>query len=189
MSRLAAVFGSARLTEGDTEYAEAHEVGRRLADAGWAVATGGYMGVMEAACRGAVEAGGHTVGVTVAGWEGRRPNRWVREERPGADLFDRLRILVGGSDAMVAVAGGVGTLAEVAVAWNLAQHAVRDGAPPRPLVLVGARWDALREVFDRHLVDLESDADLIRHARAPAEVPDALRGGHRAGWSEGSPRG
>ena len=50
-----AVFGSARLAAGDAEYDQARALGRLIGEAGWTVATGGYTGVMEAACRGAID--------------------------------------------------------------------------------------------------------------------------------------
>ena len=62
--RIVTVFGSSRPSEGDSDYAEARELGRRLAERGFAVCSGGYGGVMEAASRGAKEAGGKTYGVT-----------------------------------------------------------------------------------------------------------------------------
>jgi uncharacterized protein (TIGR00730 family) len=172
---LVAVFGSARLAEGDAEYDHARALGRMIGEAGWTVATGGYTGVMEAACRGAAEAGGHTVGVTIAGWPWREPNRWVREQRPGVDLFDRLRILVGQSAAMVAVAGGVGTLGEVALGWNMMQHAVRDGGSTRPLVVMGPRWRGLIDSFGEHLIDGPGDRGLVDLVDHPAEAMVTLR--------------
>jgi len=175
VSAIISVFGSARLQEGDAEYEAARELGGLVAEAGWTVATGGYFGVMEAVCRGAAEAGGLTIGVTLAGWDHRSPNRWVKEERPGVDLFDRLRILVAGCEAMVAVAGGVGTLAEVAVAWNLMQHESRDGGETRPLVLMGRRWQGLGDAFTAHLIDGPRDTDLIELAPDPLGVAVVLR--------------
>jgi predicted Rossmann-fold nucleotide-binding protein len=155
---LVAVFGSARLAEGDAEYDHARALGRMIGEAGWTVATGGY-----------------TVGVTIAGWPWREPNRWVREQRPGVDLFDRLRILVGQSAAMVAVAGGVGTLGEVALGWNMMQHAVRDGGSTRPLVVMGPRWRGLIDSFGEHLIDGPGDRGLVDLVDHPAEAMVTLR--------------
>lgn len=161
---VAAVFGSARLAPADAEYAEARLLGSLLARAGWTVCTGGYDGAMAAASAGAADAGGHVVGVTVAGWSARRAaNPWVREERAAEGLLARVEELLR-SDAWVAVAGGVGTLSEVALAWNLLQ--TRD-VHPRPLVVVGARWAALLPALRAHLVIDDADLALVRH------VPDA----------------
>ncbi|MFM8828515.1 MAG: LOG family protein, partial [Actinomycetota bacterium] len=111
----------------------AGRAGRLLGEHGWTVATGGHDGAMAAVSRGAREAGAHVVGVTMPGPQGRSPNAWVAEERPADDLFARLRMLLD-ADAWIAVAGGVGTLAEIAVAWNLMQNA---HVAVRPLIVVG----------------------------------------------------
>jgi uncharacterized protein (TIGR00730 family) len=155
--RLASVFGSSRLGEGEAEYEQARELGRRLVLAGWTPCTGGYQGTMEAVCRGAAEAGGRPVGVTVAAWDWLSPNRWVAERREAADLYERLRALIA-VDAMIAVGGGVGTLAEVALAWNLGQRRPEDR---RPLIVVGARCRGLLDAFAAHLIDGPRDLDLI----------------------------
>jgi uncharacterized protein (TIGR00730 family) len=163
-ARVASVFGSARLREEDPEYAIARRLGSLLAEAGWTVCTGGYDGAMAAVSRGAREAGGHVVGVTMAAWDGRLvPNAWLAEVRPAEDLFARLRALLV-TDAWLAVAGGVGTLAEIAVAWNLLQM---DHVPPRPLVLVGPRWRAVLATVERELVVGPRDLALPRVADTP----------------------
>lgn len=165
---VAAVFGSARVTEQDDEYLIAVRTGRLLAESGWAVMTGGYHGAMEAASRGAGDAGGHVIGVTVANWIDRSaPNRWVVEERCAPDLLARLAQLMA-ADALIAVGGGVGTLAEVALAWNLKQ---RDHAFP-PLVLVGRRWERVLPVLARELVIDEHD---LRHVHLVGDPDAAMR--------------
>lgn len=152
---------------GDAEYEEAHRLGGLLARAGWSVCTGGYDGAMAAVSRGAGEAGGRVIGVTVAGWRARMaPNRWVTEERAADDLLTRVGVLLEG-DAWLAVSGGVGTLSEVALAWNLLQ--TRD-VSPRPLVLIGARWRRLLPALRRDLVIGDHDVALIRLADGPDEA-------------------
>ena len=66
---LVTVFGGARVGSDSQLYADSLELGRRLAEAGFVVATGGYTGTMEAVLRGAREAGAHTVGYTCATFE------------------------------------------------------------------------------------------------------------------------
>jgi uncharacterized protein (TIGR00730 family) len=153
------VFGSARLRPGEPEYAEARRLGELIARAGWTVCTGGYDGAMAAASEGAAAAGGHVVGVTVSGWAGRQEaNPWVREERAADGLVARVAELLA-SDAWVAVAGGVGTLSEVALAWNLLQTG---DVGPRPLVAVGPRWRALLPLLRAHLIVDDGDMGLVR---------------------------
>jgi uncharacterized protein (TIGR00725 family) len=79
---IAVVFGSNSPQEGDLDYTEARQLGYALAQAGYVLATGGYFGTMEAASRGAKEAGGHVIGVTTSIFDGVRlhPNAYLDEE-------------------------------------------------------------------------------------------------------------
>ena len=170
--RSVAVFGSARLAPGDAEYEGARELGALIAREGWAVRTGGYNGAMAAVSEGAAGAGGHVIGVTVAGWERRlMPNRWVGEERAAEGLLARIEELLD-ADGWVAVAGGIGTLAELALAWNLLQ--IGD-VGPRPLVLMGERWRSFLPAIRAHLVVDDHDLDHVRRAGGPAETIRILR--------------
>jgi uncharacterized protein (TIGR00730 family) len=141
------VFGGSNTREGETAYDEARELGSLLAKAGHAVLTGGYIGTMEAVSRGASEAGGHVIGVTcddIEKWRPVKPNAWIKEERRFATLQERLNALIHGCDAAVALPGGPGTLTEIALTWNLM---VVESLPRRPLVLVGAGWQAVLNQF------------------------------------------
>lgn len=180
-ARRVTVFGSSRATAGDPAYAEAMRLGRLLAEGGYAVCTGGYSGLMEAVSRGAAEAGGRVVGVTVKSWASRlQPNAWLGEEIAAEHLFERLLRLTE-SDAYVALSGGLGTLGEVALAWNLFQT---ESIPVRPLILVGDLWPRLVaclkaelrvEPHDLQLVQFAETVDgvvpLIRHVAGQAPDP------------------
>jgi uncharacterized protein (TIGR00730 family) len=167
-----AVFGSADPLPGEPLYEEAREVGRLLARDGWRVATGGYGGVMEGASRGAREAGGATVGVVSTLFRSRRPNRHLTQILTVTDLHDRMRALVELGEAYVVLWGKSGTLAEAALVWAL----LRAGSlPPRPVLLLGARWERLL-AYLRETKMLEGDElRSTRVALTPAEVPAALR--------------
>jgi uncharacterized protein (TIGR00730 family) len=145
------IFGGAQPKPGDPAYQEALRLGMLLAQAGHTVLTGGYIGTMEAISRGAYEAGGHVVGVTCQEIEDYRPskaNDWVREERRFTSLMDRLKALIDGCDAAMALPGGAGTLTEIALAWNLL---IIGAIPARPLILIGPGWQATFETYFRHL--------------------------------------
>jgi uncharacterized protein (TIGR00730 family) len=158
---VAAVFGSARLASSDPEYQQGVRLGRLLAERGWTVQTGGYDGMMGAVSRGAHAGGGHVVGVTLQSFRGTKPpNEWVLEEREAEDLFARVRGLVQ-ADAWIGLAGGIGTLAEVALAWNLHQNWPSEA---RPLVLVGPRWAELVPAIGRLLVVDGRDLGIVRLA-------------------------
>ena len=100
---------------GGPEIAAAEAVGRGLAQAGAAVVCGGLGGVMEAACRGAAEGGGLTIGF-LPGADRAAANRWVRVAIPTGLGELRNGLIVRAADAVVAVGGAYGTLSEIALA-------------------------------------------------------------------------
>lgn len=116
--KIVTVFGSSLPREGSPAYVEAHRLGRLLAEAGYAVCNGGYGGLMEASARGAREAGGHTIGVTCAVWT-RKPNPFVVEQVHTQSFSERLMTLIQRGDAYVVLPGGTGTLAELALVWEM----------------------------------------------------------------------
>lgn len=130
------VFGSARPQPGSDAYRSAQELGAALAQAGFVVANGGYGGTMEAAARGAREAGGWTIGVT-ADKISTLANRWIQEQIRVADWRDRLFKLIELGHGYVALPGGTGTLAELAVVWEMVNKCL---LPVKPLVLLGEHW-------------------------------------------------
>jgi predicted Rossmann-fold nucleotide-binding protein len=108
---------------------------------------------MEAASRGASEAGGHVIGVTcvdIENWRKVGANRWVKEEWRKQTLIERLQALVEGCDAALALPGGPGTLTEVALMWNLM---IVESLHRRPLILIGDDWQA---VFDQVFQQLDT---------------------------------
>src|SRR5258708_7157781 len=135
------VFGSSRPEEGHAEYAEAVELGKALAEAGFAVCTGGYGGVMEGVSRGAREAGGRVLAVTSSFFKP-RANRWVDEEITMATWQERLFELVRLGDGYVACKGGTGTLVELAVVWEMLNKKAMER---RPFVVLGNFWQPILE--------------------------------------------
>ena len=154
---IVAVYGSARIGTDDPRFAAARALGGALAQAGLTVATGGYQGVMAAISRGAHDAGGEVIGYTVSSWDGLPANEWVTRKVDSADLFERLR-LFSKADLMIALDGGIGTLTEVAVSWNLLQV----GSSAQPLLMVGDEWAELVDFVARRLVVAPVDLVLVR---------------------------
>jgi uncharacterized protein (TIGR00730 family) len=134
------IFGGSQAKPGDLVYQEAYLLGSLLANAGYTIQTGGYIGVMEASSRGAAESGGHVIGCTcdeIEKWRPVGPNRWVNEERRYPTLRQRLFALIDTCDAAIAMPGGIGTLAEIAEIWS---HVQSQAISPRPIILVGSGW-------------------------------------------------
>jgi uncharacterized protein (TIGR00730 family) len=146
-----AVFGSSEPRDGAREYARAQEVGRRLALEGFPVISGGYGGVMEAASRGAREAGGQAVGVVCSVFSERTPNPFLTETVRTHDLFERTRELVQRARGFVVLPGNAGTLAELTFLWALDRAGCLAG---RPVVLLGRRWSGwLEDLARRRMLD------------------------------------
>jgi uncharacterized protein (TIGR00730 family) len=115
------VFGSARFTEGNPYYELTRRVGAGLAKLGFTVMTGGGPGVMEAATRGAKEAGGFTVGCNIVLPEEQKVNPWIDRSVTFEHFFVRKVMLVKYSYAFVVMPGGLGTMDELFEALTLIQ--------------------------------------------------------------------
>ena len=148
MSTRISVFGGSHPKPGDPLYQDALHLGKSLAKNGYILLNGGYIGTMEALSRGAAEAGGHVIGVTrdqIETWRPVKANPWVTEEWHYASLQERIFALIENCDAFLALPGGIGTLAEIMLAWNLLlTHCIS----PRPLILIGTGW----QVTIRHFI-------------------------------------
>lgn len=176
-----AIFGGATPPSNGTSYEDAYRLGQKLARAGHVVLTGGYIGTMEAASRGAAESGGHVIGVTcdeIEAWRPGKANCWVLEEWRYPTLHERLMALIDGSDAAIALPGGVGTLLEISMMWN---RMGIDAIPIKPLVLVGDGWrhamtaffaaqDGYVSAHSQKLVsfapDVDAAFDFLQHTQA-----------------------
>jgi uncharacterized protein (TIGR00725 family) len=126
-------------------------LGQLIGNDGHTILTGGYIGTMEAGSRGCAEAGGHVIGVTcdeIEAWRPVKPNRWVQQEIRRTTVKERLLTLIEECDQAIALPGGVGTLAEIAMMWNQMQI---QAIPVRPLVLVGEGWQRTCETMFNHL--------------------------------------
>ena len=157
------VFGSSQPPPLSPPYQLAYELGRAIAVEGWTLCNGGYGGTMEAAAKGALEAGGHTIGVTCHIFRRNGPNAYIKQEVPTFDLLTRLNILVRLGRAYVVLPGGTGTLLELALVWELFnKRLLRRNSP---IVLLGENWAPL--------------IDLVLH-----EQPESLRPHIAPGVSE-----
>ena len=115
------VFGSARVHEGHPAYEEAREVGRRFAEVGFAVVTGGGPGVMEAANRGAREGGGLSVGFNIELPHEQHENPYLDIELTFKHFYARKTMFVKAAEGFVIFPGGFGTLDELFESLTLIQ--------------------------------------------------------------------
>ncbi len=165
------VFGSSLPRQGEAAYEDARALGREIARRAARVVCGGYGGVMEAACRGAAEAGGSSVGIVLAGRG--QPNPFLTETISVASLSERLEKLRDACDAWVFLPRGLGTMLELV--W-IAESIVKGEARPRPVVVLGEFW---RPVIETALGEASTTAGAdalaasIRFVRGPGEAAAA----------------
>jgi hypothetical protein len=153
MPKVVTVFGSSAPEPGELEYETAKELGRLIAEAGFVLKNGGYGGTMEAGASGANGAAGTTIGVILNGFWGSKGNRWLDEKICTEDLFERLKMLITGSDAFVILPGSSGTLAEITLLLEMVAKKIM---PPAPVVFIGDFWKPLLDIFGRIIPDAPS---------------------------------
>ena len=170
------VFGSARTLPGEPDYLLGEQVGRGLAEAGFGVITGGGPGIMEAANKGAQEAGGLSIGLGIELPFEQGINQWVDLGVNFRYFFVRKTMFVKYSQAFVILPGGFGTMDELFEALTLVQT---QKITRFPVVLVGtAYWrglvDWIRETMVRDKRISAQDIDLLRLTDDPQEVVDII---------------
>ena len=168
--RIVTIFGGAKCRESDPEYAQAQRVGELLADSGFTICTGGYLGVMEAASRGAHGRGGRVLGITMNQFKS-EPNRFLTDKVATPHFYERLQRLITRSVGFIALRGGMGTVTEVSLVWNKLQTRVLDS---RPVVLLGDCWPPLMKELQRHLAVSDDDLGLLDFAATPEEAVEII---------------
>ena len=158
--RIITIFGGSQCDHDSEEYREAMSLGRRLAEAGFTICTGGYLGVMEAASRGARDVGGRVLGIVMNQFKA-EPNRFLTDKVASDHFYDRLQNLITRSVGFVALHGGMGTVTEISLVWNKLQTGV---LAPRPLVLLGPSWPEVVRSFKENLVVSDADIALLDFA-------------------------
>ena len=166
MERIVTIFGGSKCGEDSAEYEQARRAGQLLAERGFTICTGGYLGVMEAASRGAHERGGRVLGIIMNQFKA-EPNRYLTDKVASAHFYERLQNLIQRSVGFIAIRGGAGTVTELSLVWNKLQTKVIE---PRPVVLLGRCWPPVIECFRLHLVVAEQDVSLLDFARTPEEA-------------------
>ena len=185
------IFGSARAMPGTFVYEEVKRIAAALAEMGCDVITGGGPGLMQAANEGAVAAGApqrsSSVGIRVDLPFEQELNPFVGEGFEHKTFFSRLHHFVLASDAFVVVPGGIGSVLELTMVWQLLQ--VRH-VSETPLILVGAMWTELLEWARRYLLGAQiplvnpEDLDIPRCVASADEAIAVLREFHERWTTE-----
>lgn len=175
--QLVTVFGSARTPLKSRYYEQAEVLGRELANAGYGIVTGGGPGIMEAANKGAIEAGGISVGINIALPAEQRPNVYQNVSLEHEYFSSRKVMLAKYSVGFVAFPGGFGTLDEVSGMLTLIQT---QKIHPFPVYFVGKdHWEGLIEWFTKTLVEsgaiAPDDLRLFKLVDNVDLIPDEIR--------------
>ncbi|HET7328984.1 MAG TPA: TIGR00730 family Rossman fold protein [Nocardioidaceae bacterium] len=171
------VFGSARTKPDEPDYADAERLGRELAGVGYAVITGGGPGVMEAANKGASQAGGISVGLGIELPFEAGLNEWVDIGINFRYFFARKTMFVKYAQGFVVMPGGLGTLDEVFEAVTLVQTRK---VTSFPIVLVGSHyWEGLLDWLHRSVLASgrvsAHDLDLLQLTDSVDEAVQIIR--------------
>lgn len=180
IGRAVTVFGSARTPEDHPHYALAREAGACLGRAGYAVITGGGPGLMEAANRGARDAGALSIGCNIELPHEQRLNPYVDIGLRFRHFFARKVMFVRYASAFVICPGGYGTLDELFEALTLIQTAT---IRHFPIILLGqGEWDGLlawlrAQALAQRRID-RADLDVLHVVRRPSEVCQIIDAAH-----------
>ena len=173
-----AVFGSARIQEGDRDYQDVFLIAKGLAEAGFDIVTGGGPGLMEAANSGskAARSETHSIGLNIKLPREQGPNAFLDIKQEFSIFSNRLDTFMALSDAVVVAPGGIGTLLELFYAWQLVQV---EHICDTPIILYGEIWTNLllwletevlaRGLFNRH------DMHMIFHVTDPDQLVELVK--------------
>jgi uncharacterized protein (TIGR00730 family) len=170
------IYGSARVKPGDELYRKTEEIARRLGKAGFSVITGGGPGVMEAANKGAAEAGVTSVGVNIELPEEQLPNPYSNISLSLRHFFVRKVLLVKYATAFIIMPGGLGTLDELTEVLTLMQtHKIK----PFPVLLYDSGyWNGFLDWLKKCALAggfiSEEDLHLLRVYDDPEEIVAAV---------------
>jgi uncharacterized protein (TIGR00730 family) len=163
------IYGSARITERDKLYTQTEEITRRLGEMGFSIITGGGPGVMEAANRGALEAGATSIGLNIDLPEEQASNAYTTKSITFNHFFARKVMLVKYASAFIIMPGGLGTLDELTELLTLMQtHKIK----PFPIILFGSEYwggflDWMRNIVLARGFISEEDLNLLRVCDEP----------------------
>ena len=171
------IYGSARLSADDELYVQTEEIARRLGELGFSIISGGGPGVMEAANKGACEAGVTSIGLNIELPEEQLANPYATKSITFHHFFVRKVMLVKYATAFIIMPGGLGTLDELTEVLTLMQTRK---IKPFPVVLFDSKYwkeflDWLRNYTLARGFVSEEDFDLLRICDKPDEVVDTVQ--------------
>ncbi|MBN1527305.1 MAG: TIGR00730 family Rossman fold protein [Candidatus Omnitrophica bacterium] len=177
VNKAVSIFGSSRAKPSDKFYKLAEKTAALLAKNGYAVITGAGPGIMEAANKGAKDAGGDSIGLNILIPTMQRPNRYVTRLIEFRYFFCRKVMFAKYSKAFVVFPGGFGTMDELFEAMTLIQT---ERVDPFPVIIVGGeywkdlvRW--IKETMIRYNTIHKNDIKIFTVANSPQEVLSVIK--------------
>jgi hypothetical protein len=171
------IFGSTRVKPGDEVYQKAEQIGKLLAENGFAVITGGGPGVMEAANKGAASAGGNSIGLNIELPLEQKPNPYANVTLHFRYFFVRKVMFVKYAVAYIILPGGFGTMDELLESITLIQT---QKIKPFPVILVGSNYwkgflDWIKEVVLKEGKISSAELDILQLIDKPEEIVKAIK--------------
>jgi len=164
-------FGSSRIGSDAAVYRDVQALSAKIAELGWDGMTGGHQGMMAAFSEGIRSGGGHVRGVTLERFP-TPPDSTLSEEIRAKDFFARMQVLIEDADAYLVLPGGLGTLAELAMTWDLLAINVLEA---RPLILYGEMWaENVRQLQSSLVMSVDHTFDLMSLCTTHEQVLNAL---------------
>jgi len=145
--KIITIFGSSFTKPGEDEYEFAYQLGKKLGENGFDICNGGFYGTMEAAAKGAIESGSHTIGITVGDFN-LKANKFIQEKIRCKNLFERITKLIELGDGYIILKGGTGTLLELSAVWEFINKNLISG---KPVVAYKNFWKCLVYLMDKQM--------------------------------------
>jgi len=170
--KIITAFGSSRIQPSDVRFKDVEALSKKLAMyQGWSGLVGGHQGMMAAFSHGIRAGGGEVTGVTLEVFP-TPTNHTLSEENRASDFFERMQLLIEKADAYIVLPGGLGTLAEFAMTWDLLAIRILES---RPLIVYGQAWLPLIDVMKQQLVmSVDHGFESIKYCETHEDVLSAL---------------
>lgn len=171
-------FGSTKTGESDPDYQSARELSSRLVkELGYSVVSGGGPGIMEAADRGAYDAGGNSIGLLIRLPNGQPTNKYIKKSVSFYYFFARKVCLTFGAEVFIFYPGGYGTMDEFFEIVTLIQT---EKIPKVPVICVGSSyWNKIKDMMRQEMLDKgmieESDLELFTITDSHDEIIDIVK--------------
>jgi uncharacterized protein (TIGR00730 family) len=164
-----AIFGTSKAKPGEQVFEDALQLGRLLAENGFAIANGGYGGTMLAAAKGAAQASGQVIGVTCKAFGRSGANEYVTRDIQTDTLEQRLKTLVDIGDDYIVLPGSTGTLLELATVWEFENKGFTNN--DKSIIIIGPFWQKLISMMES--ADSECSS-CIKYAQTPRQAVEML---------------